>query len=202
VKNHVLNVKRDWELMKKTVLKLTFILMLLLSLLTEIQAVFLGSATTDTAENIADAPHAILIESPNNYTIYETSMHLNFTVTWLTSDDTQYVEWWYLTSLSYSIDDKPSVTLMNGTISDSPFKMNEALNISELRNGQHKIEVKASFLQNSANLILSTHNISSAPVYFAVEVPEPFPTTLVAASATSVAVIGLGLIVYFKKCKH
>jgi hypothetical protein len=188
--------------MKKTVLTLTFILVLLFSVVAEIQAVFFGSATTAATENVADSPHAILIESPNNYTIYETSMPLKFTVTWLTSDDTQHVEWRYLTSLSYSIDGKPSVTIMNETTSHSPFKKNEALNISELRNGQHKIEVKASFLQNSANFILSAYNISSAPVYFAVEVPEPFPTTLVAASAASVAVIGLGLLVYFKKRKH
>ena len=189
--------------MKKTVLTLTFILVLLLSVPAEIQAVFLGSATTDATENIADASHAILIESPNNYTIYETSMHLKFTVTWLTSDKAKYIEWRYLRSLSYSIDDKPSVTIMNGTISDSPFKMNEALNISELRNGQHKIEVKASFLQNSANLILSTYNTSSAPIYFAVEVPEPFPTSLViAASGVSVLIVGASLLVYFKKRKQ
>jgi nitrous oxidase accessory protein len=32
--------------------------------------------------------------------------------------------------------------------------------------------------------------------------PEPFPTTLVAASIASVAIIGIGLLVYFKKRKH
>jgi hypothetical protein len=189
--------------MKRKALALTLILVLLFSVLAEIQAVFFASATTDATENVAASTQTILIESPNNYTIYETSMPLNFTVTWLTSDDTQYIEWRYLTSLSYSIDDKPSVTIMNGTTSDSPFKMNEALNISELRNGQHKIEVKASFLQNSANLILSTYNISSAPVYFAVEVPEPFPITLVAvASVAVVAVVIAGLLLYLRRRKR
>jgi hypothetical protein len=81
--------------------------------------------------------------------------------------------------------------------------MNKALNISELRNGQHKIEVKTSFLQNSGNLIVSTYNISSAPVYFTVEVPEPFPTVLVVAvSVASASIIIVGLLVYFKKRKH
>ena len=189
--------------MKKTALTLTFILLLLFSVLAEIQAVFFASAATGATENVATSSHAILIDSPNNYTIYETSLPLNFTVTWLTSDDTQNIEWRYLTSLSYIIDDTPSVTIMNRTTSTSPFKMNEGLNISELRNGQHKIEVKASFLQNSAILILSTYNISSAPVSFAVEVPAPFPTTLVAvASGASAAVVGVGLIVYFKRRKH
>ena len=189
--------------MKRKALTLTVILVLLFSVLAEIQAVFFASVTTDATENVAVSPHTILIESPNNYTIYETSMSLNFTVTWLTSDDTQYIEWRYLTSLSYSIDDKPSVTIMQGSISDSPFKMNEALNISELRNGQHKIEVKASFLQNSANLIVSTYNISSAPVYFAIEVPEPFPTVPVAvASVAVVAVVIAGLLLYLRRRKR
>ena len=189
--------------MKRKALTLTVILVLLFSVLAEIQAVFFASAATGATENVATSSHAILIDSPNNYTIYETSLPLNFTVTWLTSDDTQNIEWRYLTSLSYIIDDTPSVTIMNRTTSTSPFKMNEGLNISELRNGQHKIEVKASFLQNSANLILSTYNISSAPVSFAVEVPAPFPTTLVAvASGASAAVVGVGLIVYFKRRKH
>ena len=187
--------------MKKTALALPVILALLFSVLVEMQAVSFASATTDDTENVAASSHAILMESPNNYTIYETSMSLNFTVTWLTSDATKNIEWRYLTSLSYSIDDKPSVTIMNGTTSNSPFKMNKALNISELRNGQHKIEVKASFLQNSANLILSTYNISSAPVYFTVELPEPFPTATVAAVSGISAVVVVGAIVafYFRK---
>jgi hypothetical protein len=32
--------------------------------------------------------------------------------------------------------------------------------------------------------------------------PEPFPTTLIAAPITLAIVIGIGLLVYFKKCKH
>ena len=190
--------------MKKTVLTLPFILLLLFSVLAEVQAVSFASAATDATENVAASPQAILIESPDNYTIYETSMPLNFTVTWLTSDATQNIEWRYLTSLSYSIDDKPSVTIINGTTSVSPFKMNEAINISELRNGQHKIEVKASFLQNSANLIVSTYNISSASVYFAVELPESFPTATVAvvSGISAVVVVGVVLAVYFKRRKR
>jgi hypothetical protein len=160
--------KQGFPVEKKSLWTAAFILALLFSVLAEIQAVFFASAATDATEIVADSPHEILIESPNNYTIYETAMPLNFTVTWLTSDKTKYIEWRYLCSLSYSIDDKPSVTIMNGTTYDSPFKMNTALNISELRNGRHKIEVKAIFLQNSANLILYPYNISSAPVYFAV----------------------------------
>ena len=43
----------------------------------------------------------------------------------------------------------------------------------------------------------------SETVSFTVEVPEPFPTALVATvSAASVVIAGAGLIVYLKKSKH
>jgi len=42
---------------------------------------------------------------------------------------------------------------------------------------------------------------SSETIYFSVEVPEPFPTTLVISSVITVAVVGIGLLVYFKKRK-
>jgi LPXTG-motif cell wall-anchored protein len=47
-------------------------------------------------------------------------------------------------------------------------------------------------------------NMGASPtVPFTVAKPEPFPTALVAtASGLSVAVVGLGLLVYFKKRKH
>jgi N-acetylneuraminic acid mutarotase len=43
---------------------------------------------------------------------------------------------------------------------------------------------------------------ASETVYFNVDAPEPFPTTLVVASVILVAVIGLGLLVYFKKYRR
>jgi len=36
-------------------------------------------------------------------------------------------------------------------------------------------------------------------VHFTVSVPEPLPTTLVVASVLVVAVVAIGLLVYFKK---
>ena len=43
---------------------------------------------------------------------------------------------------------------------------------------------------------------ASETIYFNVEAPEPFPTTLIIASIASVAVISIGLLVYFKKREH
>jgi hypothetical protein len=44
---------------------------------------------------------------------------------------------------------------------------------------------------------------NSETIYFTVEVPEPFPTIPVAvASIAAVIVVGVGLLVYFKKRKR
>jgi hypothetical protein len=64
-------------------------------------------------------------------------------------------------------------------------------------------------------LAIGVHNITvfgfdasgnmgvSETVFFAIAEPEPFPTVLVAtASGASAAIIGIGLLVYFKKRKH
>jgi hypothetical protein len=70
------------------------------------------------------------------------------------------------------------------------------------------------------NLSYGEHNITlfvsdelgntgaSETVYFSVEAPqpepkpEPFPTALVIASVITVSVVGIGLLVYFKKRKR
>jgi nitrous oxidase accessory protein len=61
-----------------------------------------------------------------------------------------------------------------------------------LSNGLHNVTVYAKdALENMGN---------SETTYFSVEVPEPFPTTLVATTAiASGAVVGVALLVYFKK---
>jgi hypothetical protein len=44
---------------------------------------------------------------------------------------------------------------------------------------------------------------ASETITFTVEVPEPFPTTLVVAtSIATVAMVSVGLLAYFKKRKH
>ena len=42
----------------------------------------------------------------------------------------------------------------------------------------------------------------SETISFSVDVPEPFPTTIVISSVITVVVIVVGLLVYFKKRKH
>jgi hypothetical protein len=51
--------------------------------------------------------------------------------------------------------------------------------------------------------IIYSHSLHNVVVYFNGEAePEPFPTTLVVASIVSLAVIGVALLVFFKKRKH
>jgi hypothetical protein len=79
----------------------------------------------------------------------------------------------------YSLDGQDNVTVSGNTT------------LSELSNGLHNVTVyaKDSFENTGASETIS----------FNVELPEPFPTLLVVASVITVAVIGVGLLFYFKK---
>ncbi len=268
----------------KTSLPAAIILALLFSTAAGTRIIFFASADNVT-DIVASSYHAILIENPNNHTIYENETSLNLTVDYLYQDGL--IAWQNLNKLSYTVDDRPPVILktIQGP-SSIPYKFSTVLNVSELSNGQHKIEVTASFTANINNLFVPTYNFSSDPIYFTVyntpppvvsiislenktynemdlsliftvdkstswiaysldnqanvtvsgnltlpelsygahmitvyandslsnmgasetiyfSISEPFPTTLVAtASGVSVAIIGIGLLVYFKKRNH
>ena len=47
-----------------------------------------------------------------------------------------------------------------------------------------------------------TPTADSSPTHSPEPQPEPFPTTLIVASVVTIAVIGLGMLLYFKKRKH
>lgn len=83
-------------------------------------------------------------------------------------------------NFSYVLDGQENVTIGGNTT------------LSELSNGVHNVTVYA---QDAAGNIGASETIS-----FRVEAPSP--TTLVIASMSSVAAIGAGLLVYFKKRKH
>lgn len=270
----------------KTSLPAAIILALLFSTAAGTRIIFFASAA-DATDIVASSYHAILIENPNNHTIYENEIPLNLTVDYLYQDGL--IAWQNLNRLSYTVDDRPPVILktIQGP-SSIPYRFSTVLNVSELSNGQHKIEVTASFTANINNLFVPTYDFSSDPIYFtvyntpppvvsiislenktynemdlsliftvdkstswiaysldnqanvtvsgnltlpelsygahmitvyakdtlgntgasetinfSVEVSEPFPTALVAtASGASVAIIGIGLLVYFKKRNH
>ena len=157
---------------RKTLLTSAFISMLLLPTVAGTDSIFFARAD-DVANIVASSYHAILIETPDNHTIYANEMPLKFSVDYLYQDGL--IAWQTLNKLSYSINGKPLVTIK--TIQGPsliPYIFNAAVNISELSNGPHKIEVTASFTANVNNLFVPTYDCSSEPVYFTVyNTPPP-----------------------------
>jgi hypothetical protein len=87
-----------------------------------------------------------------------------------------------VSKITYSLDGQENVTVAENTT------------LTDLSNGYHNVTVYA--IDSAGN------TGTSETIYFNVEVPEPFPTTQVIASIASVAVVGVGLLVYFKKRNH
>jgi parallel beta-helix repeat protein len=85
--------------------------------------------------------------------------------------------------MGYSFDGQGNVTIaVNVTLSG-------------LSNGSHNVTIYAEGTFGNEG--------ASETIYFSVDVPEPFPTTMVvAASVATIAVVGVGLMVYFKKRKR
>jgi len=84
-----------------------------------------------------------------------------------------------ISEVAYSLDGKDNVTITGNTT------------LTGLSNGVHNVTVYA---WDEAGKVGASETI-----YFSVEVP--FPTTLVIAPVTSVAIVSAGLLVYFKKRK-
>jgi len=132
------------------------------------------SATVTVYFSIADdgIPPKISLLSAENKT-YPTT---NITLTYSINDQ--------VIKALYSLDGQESVNLSGNTT------------LTDLSEGSHNITVYA---------YDRVGNEVSESVYFTVSVPKPFPTTLLLGSAIAVAVaavVGLGLLVYFKKRKR
>jgi len=106
----------------------------------------------------------------------ENSVTLNFTVN-------EAITW-----LGYSLDNQNTTTIHNYLF--------RTITLTNLTLGSHTIVLYATDVNgNTGSSEIAKFSIS--------EEPEPFPTTLIAvASGASVAVIGVGILIYFKKRKH
>jgi N-acetylneuraminic acid mutarotase len=83
--------------------------------------------------------------------------------------------------IGYSLDGQAKVTITGNTT------------LTGLSNGLHNLTVYANDTFGNAG--------ASETITFSISQPEPFPTTLVVASTASVAVVCVGILVYFTKFK-
>jgi hypothetical protein len=188
--------------MKRKTLALTFILAIFLTAMAVPQPSFLTKANIFPFE---PTNPIIIIESPTNSTYNVTSLTLNVTIKTMKTlfegtDPAQNTT----RVVTYSVDgESPRV------ITETGYNYNTSLGsnvtfigsavLPELPDGPHNITVHAEYDYNPYDI----HRESESSVYFTIDTTPPFPTALVvAASGASVAVVGLGLLVYFKKRKH
>jgi hypothetical protein len=82
--------------------------------------------------------------------------------------------------MSYSLDGQDNVTIAGNTT------------LSGLPNGNHNVTVYATD---------KAGNVASETISFSVEAPFPV-VPVAAASVATIAVVGAGLLVYFKKRRH
>ena len=87
-----------------------------------------------------------------------------------------------VSQIEYCLDRQQNVTITGNTT------------LTGLPNGDHNVTIYA--IDEAGNTGVSK------TIYFNVDVPAPFPTTLVIACILSVAVVSIGLLVYFKKRKR
>ena len=97
-------------------------------------------------------------------------------------------------SLNFSIN-KPSVWTGYSLDGQDNVTVSGNVTLGELASGLHNVTVYAKDVFGYVGV--------SETIFFTIVEPEPFPTALVAtASAASVGIIAVGLLVYFKKRKH
>ena len=88
-----------------------------------------------------------------------------------------------MSQITYSLDGEGNITITGNTT------------LTGLANGDHNLTICG--VDETGNLG------TSKTTYFSVEMPEPFPTAfVVAASGASVAFVGVGVLVYFRKRKR
>jgi hypothetical protein len=98
----------------------------------------------------------------------------NVTLTFSTSKPTS--------KISYSLDGQDNVTITGNTT------------LSEMPNGAHNLTVYATDQFGNTG--------ASETVHFNINAPEPFPATLIAATAVSLVATVTGLLIYFRKRSH
>jgi hypothetical protein len=168
-------------------------------------------------------PPVVTIQSPVNATTYfESDVLLNFTVTkptsWFKPDVVCYIK-----NITYQMDEGQAVVLYTPTPPTPPSELpatdHFSMVLDDLPEGQHALQIKVSaesqYLPNDTYYWFMVRHYPlrvSQTILFTVEnsptsTPEPqqnaFLQALVAAaSGASATIIGLGVLLYFKKRKR
>jgi hypothetical protein len=188
--------------MKRTATALTLIMALLFSAMAGTQIIFLVKANPLT---VSPNNPIIIIESPTNDTYNVNSLTLNVTIKTMKTlfegtDPAQSTT----RVVTYSLDGESS-----SVVTETSYDYNTSLGwnvtftgvalLPELKNGPHNITVHAEYDYNPYGI----HRESESTAYFAIDTTPLFPTAFcIAASGASLAVVGIGLLVYFKKRKR
>ena len=129
-----------------------------------------------TLDESKSSYHAIIMESPENGSIYNDPKHipLNLTVDYIYTE--RYIPWRVLNRLFYSIDDEPAkmlTTISAGYTTPIPYIYDTEIDISRLSNGLHKIEVIAEFGVDVGHVYATSYNHSSSPATFSIFRDQP-----------------------------
>ena len=181
--------------MRKTALAVSLMLVLLFS-----AAVAQIAGFAEANPNIFPIPHEdISIQSPQDKVYYNAkTILLNFTVKSNYDMDTPLFFYLLDAQKDYKLESVKVEDVHEFMSGDEYCYEGQAI-LSNLTVGAHKLTVFQGWLDSEGTINSKVNfDTSASIVHFNIE-PEPFPTTLVIVTIASVAVIGLGLLIYFKK---
>jgi hypothetical protein len=198
--------------MKKTALALTAVLALSFSMVAGTQVVgfvsanpFFGNFVPPAFQTPNKDPPVVTIKSPLNVTYFNNDVLLNFTVTqpdsWFERDIVCRIK-----NITYQLDGGQVVTLFESLHAELPATKQFSIILKGVADGQHTLHVKVT--AESLYYPHPTYGLWSVEAYpldvsqtiiFDV---EPSPTIIIIATVSPLAIIGIALLVYFKKRKH
>ena len=161
--------------------------------------------------NLTDGSHTIVVRADStgvvrnwiSSTIYSVPVDSIFATAYFTLDSTPPKVSFLSAKKAYTISEFPLNFTLNESVSEISYvldgqesvKVSGNTTLTNLTNGKHNVTVYATD---------NVGNIGSKTIIFTIAEPEPepFPTTLVIATAVSGAFVVIGLLVYFKKRKR
>jgi hypothetical protein len=137
---------------------------------------------------VKDPPPIVRVYSPENKTYHEATIPLTFRISKQAS------------RVAYSLDGSNNITISENALARLPNASiwSGNLTLAGLSSGSHNLTLYATDNADSTG--------ASEAIYFSMaeepkepEESEPFQTTSIMASVASVAIVGAGLVIYFKK---